>query len=234
MNMSSTTVSILLTILSALSLHAAQLHVLAWDQAIAKRDLAITSGGKEAKSEPILSMHHLARSAPVKISTKSQSIQLQVNDRLSEDGKPLLVPIEIPEGVTRPLIIIISNKESPTGLKAMVINDDDSDFKWGTIRFVNVTGSTLVFRTEKKNTLLKSSWKPITVSPGGNTRNMGVAFYLRSNPKLPPLYSSIWKHRDDLRQLVFIVPSKDKSRSVVDFKFLTENRAVVEAPKKTQ
>lgn len=229
--MNSISLSLLLTLLSAIAIQAAPLHALAWDQSISKRDLAVASGPDGKKSEPILNMHHLQRSSPIKYSANAKKLHLQVNDRTSEEGDPLTIPLNIPETITRPLILLLPDKDSPTGIKPLIIDDSIANFKWGTIRFINVTGEILVFRYDTKNKLIAPGWDPVDVAPGGKTRNFAAALYLRKDLKRPPLYSSIWKHRADLRQLVFIVPSKDKSRSIVDFKFIVENKAIVEAPK---
>ncbi|MGJ8644322.1 MAG: hypothetical protein ACSHX9_13010 [Luteolibacter sp.] len=224
-------VVLLVTFLTAFTLQAASLHVLAWDQEIAGRELAIGSG---AKSAPIVGMHHFARSQPIKISENAEGLNLLVMDRETEEGKPLAIALKIPAGVTTPLLLILPDKESPAGIKPLILDDSAAKFRWGTTRLVNVTGEVLVFRYEKKNLLVPAGWDPVTVSPGGQTRNIGVSIYLRKDLKQPPLYSSIWKHDEELRQLVFIVPSKDVERGFVDFKFITENRAVVAAQNENQ
>jgi len=215
----------LFSLFLALPLEAVSMHVLAWDQKIAGRDLAIAYG---QKSEPILNMHHFARSSPIKIPAKSQNLHVVVSDRVTDEGHPLTLTFEIPAGITRPLLMLLPDK-SPAGIKALVLDDSISNFRWGSLRFINVTREDLIFRHEKKNTLIPTGWKPTSVSPGGESRNMGVSLYMRKDLKLPPLYSSIWKHREDLRQLVFIVPSTDKERGHIDFKFIVENKSAVEA-----
>ena len=100
------------------------------------------------------------------------------------------------------------------------------------MRFVNVTGKDLIFRCEKKNSLIASGWKPTSVAPKGNNRNIDVSMYIRENRTATPLYSSIWQHHKDLRKLIIIVPSKDKSRGFLDFRFIVENRLAVQAEKK--
>lgn len=229
--MRTNTVILIITFLSAFTLQAASLHVLAWDQRIAKRELAIAYSANGAKSAPIVGMHHFARSEPIKISENTEGLHILVLDRESEDGKPLTVALKIPAGVSQPLLLLLPDKKSPTGIKPLVLDDGAAKFRWGTTRLINVTGEELVFRYEKKNILVPNGWDPVTVAPGGGTRNIGVSIYLRKNLKQPPLYSSIWKHRSDLRQLVFIIPSKDEGRGFVEFKFITENRAVVAAQK---
>jgi len=222
------------SILSVISAHAGPLHVLSWDQNISSRDLAIAFSAEGTDSKPILNMHHLKRSAPIKLPKRSNGIHILVNDKKTEEGNPLTVPFTIPEGVSNPLLLILPNKSDPSGLRPLVIDDSTSSFKWGSMRFINVTGEELVFRYDKKNILIAAGWKPVDLSVGGNKRNMATSFYLRKNLKRPPLYSSIWKHRNDLRKLIIIVPSKDTTRGILDFKFIVENRAVVEAQASTE
>lgn len=221
--------SLLFSSFATLSIQARSLHVLAWDQNIAKRKLAIASG---SKSESIERMHHFSRSKAIKIPQESGTLKLVTEDRFAEDGKPLFLPLEIGPAIKSPLLLVIPDKKSPTGIKTLIIEDSMDNFEWGTMRFINVTGEDLVFRHEKKNKLIPSGWKPTDVAPKGKTRSIGVTFYLRKNLKLPPLYSSIWKHRPDLRKLVFIMPSKDKTRGLVAFKFIVQNKAAVAAEQK--
>lgn len=227
--MRSTTLALLLSSLTTVTLQAAQLHVLAWNEAIADRKLAIAHGGGDKKSTPILRMHPFARSAPIKIPAAAENLRILVSDRSSEDGKPLHLPLEIPSSIKRPLILLLPDNQSTVGIKPLVLDDSLTNFRWGSLRMINVTGKPLVFRYDQNNVAIPAGWKPVVVTPGGKKRNMAVSIFLRENLKLPPLYSSIWKHREDLRQLVFIVPSKNKERGYVDFKFITENRAVVQA-----
>ena len=219
-----------LTCLTILPLQAVQMHVLAWDQNIAKRKLAIAYGNKSVR---IRDMHHFTRSKAVKISEQSANLRIIAEDRLSEEGTPLFLPIEIPANIKKPLLLVLPDKTDPIGVKTLCIEDSVENFKWGSIRFVNVTGEDLIFRHEKQNRLIPSGWKPTSVTPKGKNRNMGVSIYLRKNLKIPPLYSSIWRHRQDLRKLVIIVPSKDKSRGLIDFRFIVENRIAIQAERKT-
>lgn len=212
-----------------LPLHATQMHVLAWDQNIAKRKLSIASGDRSTR---IVDMHHFARSKAIKVSTNSESLRVITEDRLSEEGKPLFLPLKISANIKKPLLLLLPDKSDPTGIKILVIEDSVENFKWGTMRFVNVTGKDLIFRCEKKNSLIASGWKPTSVAPKGNNRNIDVSMYIRENRTTAPLYSSIWQHHKDLRKLIIIVPSKDKSRGFLDFRFIVENRLAVQAEKK--
>lgn len=74
---------------------------------------------------------------------------------------------------------------------------------------------------------IPAAWTPIQVKPGGADRNMQVQLFLHDQPN-PPLYSAVWEHRDTYRNLVFIVPNEDPRLGPVAFKFLTEDRRVLE------
>jgi len=222
--------ALVLTCLAILPLQARHLHVLAWDQNIAQRKLSIAISDK---SERILRMHPFSRSKSITIPQESKALRLITEDRLSEEGKPLFLPLEISSSIKNPLLLVLPDKKNATGIKTLIIEDSADDFQWGTMRFINVTGEDLVFRHDQSNHLIPSGWKPTSVIPKGKTRNIRVSIYLRKNLKLPPLYSAIWKHRQDLRKLIFIMPSEDKTRGHVAFKFIIQNKAAVLAEQQT-
>lgn len=136
---------------------------------------------------------------------------------------PAAEPIKIPANVKHPLALLMPNPKSPTGISVVVLEDDPAGFQWGTIRLVNATGKSLLFKCEKKVSTLPAGWTPVDISPGGQRRNMEVALGLKEQPK-NVLFSAIWEHRDDQRQLVFVVPNKDAGESPLDFKFILENK----------
>lgn len=219
----------LLTLLTSLPLQALQLRVLAWDQKVAQRKLSIAF---DNKSKAISGMHHFARSKPVTLPSSPENLRIKARDRQSKEGESLSLALKIPAGILNPLLLILPDENAPTGIKALVIEDSIKDFEWGTFRFINTTDEALVFQYEKESQVIPSDLKPVTVAPGGETRNMGVSIRLENKPKPPHLYSAIWKHRQDLRQLVIIVPSKDNAPGTAEFKFIVENKAVVEAQNK--
>lgn len=124
-----------------------------------------------------------------------------------------------------PLLVLIPDEKSPTGLRQLVLEDNISDFQWGSIRLVNATGKKLVFKWDKKLAVIPPSWTPTDVTPGGANRNMGVQLFLAEKPD-PPLYSAIWEQRDEFRNLVFLVPGDDPRLGPVAFKTITEDRRV--------
>jgi len=211
--------------ISCLSAQAVSVHVLAWDNDIAARRLNISYGNRVA---PIEQMHPHARSAVIPIPAGSENIHLIVTDRLAEDGSPLTLPLAINPVMERVLILLTPDKAAPSGLKIIVLDDSLAGFKWGTMRIVNLTSKKLILNYDKKKALITNGWKPTTVAAGGDERNIAVKFYL--DPKSRPIYSSIWRHKDELRKLIFITPAngKEKERGPVKLKFINENRRVLE------
>jgi hypothetical protein len=90
-----------------------------------------------------------------------------------------------------------------------------------------VTPKPLAFRWENEAKVVPTGWKPVDVSPGGKSRNMGVIIYLKEDLK-KPLYTAVWEHREDMRQLVLVIPNPDQSLGAIAFKFIPEIRIATE------
>lgn len=199
---------------------ALTLRALPWDHEIAGRKLAV---GQGEKVQDLRDLHPSARSRPVSVNRSEERVHLVFKDRLDEEGNPLTRQIRIPGSVKTPLVLLLPDPKSKAGVRPLVIDDDRGSFAWGTIRLINVSKEDLAFRWEKKAKELKRGWKPVDVSPGGSTRNMEVFLY-RKGDLAKPLYSAVWEHRDDMRQLVFVVPSTEASTGPYEFKFIPETR----------
>jgi hypothetical protein len=203
---------------------ASSLRVLAWDQEISERKLAIGCG-KEVTD--VGYMHPAARSAPIKVPVGAENLRLVALDRKNADGSPAAVPLVIGSEIKIPLLLVIPDEKSTSGVRVIVIEDDRQSFHWGTIRLINVTPKPLAFRWEKEARVVPTGWKPVDVSPGGKSRNMGILIYLKDDLK-NPLYTAVWEHREDMRQLVFVTPNPDQSLGAVAFKFIPETRIAAE------
>ena len=202
------------------------LRILPWDDETAERKLSIAYGTTIVETGYL---HPSARSQEIKLPEETANLRLEANDRKAEDGKPESVRINLPAGIKKPLLLILPDKKAKTGVRTLVIEDDQSAFRWGTIRLINVTPQPLVFRWEKKAKAVPAGWKPVNISPEGKSRNLEVFLYLKDDLK-KHLYSAVWEHRTDMRQLVFMVPSTDTSLGPVEFKFVPEIRIEEESP----
>jgi hypothetical protein len=213
------------------ALHALSIRVLAWDDEIAERKLALVDGKGVTE---LKDLHPLGRSPSFNLNPSQEApAQLRALDRLDDKGAPAADPIRFPQGIKRPLLLLLPDPKAATGVRPMVIEDDTAGFRWGMIRVVNTTGKQLLFKCENKVAPLPATWTPVDIDLGGQTRNVEVLMALREKPT-EPLYSSVWEYHDGMRQLVFIVPSGNAADGPVTFKFIMEHRIDAEAAQPTE
>jgi hypothetical protein len=211
---------IVITLMLCQSLHAIPLRVLAWNDEIAGRKLAII----DAKSSvTIAAMHPSKRTKPYHVTAEDKPVVIQALDRTDKDGKPAASQILIPQGTKQPLLLLLPDEKAATGLRLYVIDDDTADFPWGGIRFINASGKKLAFVFEKKTVILPASWTPVSVNPGGVSRNMETQLFIFDQPAVP-VYSAIWEQQQDVRMLIFIVPGEDPRLGPVAMKMISEDR----------
>ena len=179
-------------------------------------------------STAIEAMHPSKRTGPYQLTAGEAPLVVQALDKKNPEGKPYTSEIKLPEGLKQPLLVILPDEKAPTGVRLHILDDDPSNFAWGTTRFINVTGRQLVFVYEKKLVALPASWTPVLASPGGETRNMEVKFFFRDEPA-KPFYSSVWEQNSDLRMLVFLVPGEDPRLGPVAMKMIPEDRRLIKA-----
>lgn len=207
-------------------IQAIPVRVLAWDDEVAARKLALVD---EKNTNELKNLHPLSRSAAIAIATSGEVPPcLQALDRIDKDGAPAMDPIPFPKGIKRPLIVLLPDPKAATGIRPLVIEDDIAGFRWGTIRVINTTGRQLLFKCETKVAPLPAKWTPVDIVLNGERRNVEVLMALREEPT-KPLYSSIWEFQNGLRQLVFIMPKPNGEEGPVAFKFIMEHKVDVEA-----
>jgi hypothetical protein len=206
------------------SLVAATIRFLPWDHKVAARQIAFQHGEEVEK----LTLHPDQRSGPINSTVGEKLLQLVALDRTSQDGKPTSFAIKIPAGIQAPLVLILPDAKHPTGLRSFVIEDASANFAWGTMRFVNATGKTLLVRHDKTIKELPDTWTPVDIAPGGDARNAGVQVAAHDDTKTI-LYSAVWKHDPNIRKLIFVVPGADVRTGVVAFKIVPEDRRVLAA-----
>lgn len=221
---------IVTTLMLSQSLHAIPLRVLAWNDEIAARKLAI---GNAKDSATIEAMHPSKRTRPYQVAAGDKPVVIQALDRTGKDGKPATSQILIPPGTKQPLLLLLPDEKAATGLRLYVIDDDTADFPWGGIRFINASGIKLAFVFEKKSVVLPASWTPVSVNPGGASRNMEAQLFVFDQPAAP-VYSAIWEQQQDVRMLVFIVPGQDPRLGPVAMKMIPEDRRVSQAKPATE
>ncbi|MGJ8642494.1 MAG: hypothetical protein ACSHX9_03725 [Luteolibacter sp.] len=204
---------------------AVPVRFLAWDGDVSSRKIAVAWGNETVEIDY---MHPSQRTDKIDVAAGAESLRIVAMDKKDEEGEFLSIPLKLEDGMKNPLILLMPDEEAPTGLRLIALEDDVNTFRWGTIHLVNASEQELDFIHEKEEIKLAVSWSPVVVAPGGESRKIGVSVF-QPEKRDRPIYSGVWQHREDLRQLVFIVSSKDQLRGPVGFKFITENRLAVEA-----
>lgn len=208
---------------SFVTVQAASIRFLPWDDTIAARKIGFFNGKEVAE---IQNLHPDKRTQTVTWSGGAVPPQLIALDRTSPDGKPVSVAITLQAGMENPLVLILPDAAHPTGLRCFVIEDSSKNFGWGTFRFINATGKELLVRNDKVTKSLPEAWKAVDINPGGSARNMGIQLAARDN-LTAILYSAVWEYEPDVRKLIIIVPGTDAQNGAVNLKIIPEDRRSV-------
>lgn len=217
-------VAVFLLLLAPAS-HAINLRVLPWDQEIASRRLAI----KNAK-EPveIQNMHPTQRTRAMQISlSEKTALLLLAIDKPDKDGNPSSSEIIIPKDMKQPLMLLLPDPKSATGIRPILIDDNNTAFPWASIRLINTTGKKIIVTYEKMAVTLPASWVPKTIKPGGPTRNFEIMLFTPDQLKRP-IYSSMWEHRENFRTLAFVVASDNPRLGPISLKCIHEDSRAID------
>lgn len=191
---------------------------------MAARKLAVKSGEEVIE---VKDLHPLKRTKPVNVGVEKPP-QLVALDRLDAQGKPAAVEIKVPTDMQSPLVLVIPDASHPTGIRPFVIEDNTARFKWGSIRVLNATGKAVMMKVDKAVAELPPVWTPVDIDPGGALRNVSVLAALKGKPE-EVLYSAVWEHNPNVRELVIILPGLNARTGALEYKVIPENRTVVEA-----
>lgn len=212
--------------ISLLSVDAASIRFLPWDNDVAARKIGFFNGVDVAE---IQNLHPDKRSKPVSWTGSEVPPQLVAMDRNDPEGKPLGVPLKITAGMEKPLVIILPDPSQPSGLRCYVIDDGAGKFGWGVFRFINATGKELLIRNDKVTKALPKTWNPVDLDPGGAARNMGIQMAARDN-LAAVLYSAVWEYDPNVRKLIIVVPGVDVDGGAVNLKIIPEDRRSAGTP----
>ena len=205
------------------SLHAAQFRVLAWDDAVAARKLAVVAAGKVTE---IKNLHPLKRTA-IYQGAQEGGLAIRALDRKPVADQPVELKASIAAGIAHPLLLLLPDDSEPSGLRGLVIDDDTAAFPWGSFRFLNATGADLVVQLEQRAITIPGGWKPTDFVLDGPPRNVGVRIAAKAT-LAEPLYTSVWTKDDDVRRLIFLIPSTDDRLGKLALKVIPEDKTTIE------
>lgn len=203
---------------------AVDVRFLAWDEAIAAREVAVAEGGKETKIE---NLHPLQRTEAIATSVPEGVITVRALDKKGPDGKLLDLPVKVGTAMSKPLILLLPDVKSPTGLRGYAIEDDSSSFPWGSFRMLNATGKVLNMGLGSERKQLPANWQHVDLKPAGD-KPLPVWFATAEAPK-DPIYTSVWKPDAEVRRLVILVPGTDPRFGPLALKVIPEDRSSLSA-----
>jgi hypothetical protein len=130
-------------------------------------------------------------------------------ERFDEEGKPIAEAIaKLPADATRVLLFFNKLKkpdEFGLNYEVIVLEDDYSNFPFGSFRFINASDKNLAIRiSEEQLSLPSGETKIVKVRPSTKDLGIDIATYISEKDKWLRGYSSLWGHRENLRTLVFI------------------------------
>ncbi len=163
------------------------------------------------------------RSKAYSCATGSAPPTLVALDRERPNGKPASVEITLAADLKSPLVLIFADSASPSGMRAIVVDDSDAGFPWGSLRFVNTSDKPLMIRCEKEIKAIPELFRTIDIAPGGEARNIGVQLFSEAAQEVV-LYSAVWEHDPNLRKLIFIVPAANPASKEFTLEIIPQDK----------
>jgi hypothetical protein len=214
---------------SLLSADAIEVRFLAWDDEVAAREIALIDGGRE---KCLKHLHPLQRTDGMSSKPVAGALTLRALDRKDVTGKPVIFTVKVDKLIDQPLVLLLPDPKTPSGLIGLAIDDSTAAFPWGTFRVLNATGKALGIGLGTQRKSLPAGWKPVDLLPAGDVP-LPVILVTSSEPA-QPLYTSVWKPDSDLRRLVIVIPGTEPRLGPLALKVIPEDRralaAVVPAP----
>jgi len=234
--MNSKTVSLLFTLLCTSALHAVDVRFLAFDNKVTSQKVLVVTGAKDDHSELIGDLAELKRSKNYK-STENAPVKLMIEGKKDANGNPLTCEVPL-KSATKPLVIIIATDKTPSGLAGVAVDDNESNFKWGSVLAFNSCKEdmALVFVPQGKPKVMAkipAGWTPTTIMPPVEKGAFGMQLFKASDLK-SVMFSNVWTSDPGTRELVFVMPSEDKRLGPVFPKVITETRETLRAEEEAE
>lgn len=215
--------SVLLILSAALgTLEAASIRFVTLNDEIASREISFKDSKGTTKLKNLSAQK---RTAAYTFTSGKKPLLLIAADRKNAGGDPESLEIALTAENKAPLVLILPDAQHPSGLKAITIDDSAKGFPWGSLRFLNTSGTELTIRYEKETKPLPQGDSLVDIVPGGDARNVGVQLFEEKAPTVI-LYSAVWEHDPNVRKLIFVVPGTDPAARAFDLIVLPEDQRV--------
>lgn len=199
---------------------AVSVRFLPMSEEIAGRKIGLQDGKRLTELKDLNSKK---RSKAYSCSTGKTPPTLVALDRERPNGNPASAEITIAADMKSPLVLVLADADSPSGMRIIVIEDSDAGFPWGSLRFVNTADKPFMIRCEKETKAIPESFAILDIAPGGDARNIGVQIFSETAPDAV-LYSAVWEHDPNLRKLIFIVPAANPATKELALEIIPQDK----------
>ena len=199
---------------------AVSIRFLPMNEEVAGRKIGLQDGKRLTE---LKDLNAKKRSKGYSCSTGKTPPALVALDRERPNGKPASVDITLAADMKSPLVVILADPDSPSGMRVLVMEDGDAGFPWGSLRFVNTSDKPLMIRCEKETKAVPESLGTIDIAPGGEPRNIGVQLFSEAAPDVIQ-YSAVWEHDPNLRKLIFIVPAANPASKELTLEIIPQDK----------
>lgn len=199
---------------------AVSVRFLPINQEMAGRKIALQDGKRLTELEDL---NPKKRSKVYSCSAGKTPPALVALDRERPNGKPASVDITLAADMKSPLVVILADPESPSGMRVFVMEDGEAGFPWGSLRFVNTADKPFMIRCEKETKAVPELFGTLDIAPGGEARNMGVQLFSEAAPEVIR-YSAVWEHDPNLRKLIFIVPAANPASKELTLEIIPQDK----------
>ena len=201
---------------------AASIRFLPMSEEMAGRKIALQDGKRLTE---LKDLNPKKRSKVYSSTAGSTLPNLVALDRERPNGKPASVEIKLAADMKSPLVLIVADPNSPSGMRLIVIEDGEAGFPWGSLRFVNTADKPFMIRCDQETKAIPESFGTVDIAPGGEARNIGVQVFSPTTPDTI-FYSAVWETDPNLRKLIFIVPASNPDSKELTLEIIPQDKRV--------
>ena len=180
-------------------------------------DSDVSGASIDSNNKPVPIEAHPDQRSPIYSYSGDSAMVIYRPGPAGKDGKPTKVTIatiDLSKAPSVPLILLISDPSSPGNYTGFVMDDNYSEFPYGSVKFFNFT---------QEDDVVGMDGQTQTVKPG-------QSYVSKNKPKQGSFYEAKvvrvgvqdgatviqdnWEYRSDYRRLVFIVPQPNSTPPV--------------------
>ncbi|WP_309383751.1 hypothetical protein [Cerasicoccus frondis] len=188
---------------------------ISWDKPI-QEELFVLSGGEMMP----LQIHTMQRSKLVDYRGNNPIIFYRKSSNPSADIQFVPVAqVRVNSSLVEPLFIFFKQADD---YRIFVVEDSFEAFPVGSYRFLNLTDKDMIAQLGSNKIALNPRTLDALKGPFERTLEYQVAFVVREEDGLAPIYYNRWMHVENYRYLILISESKSRDTGPINFRILSD------------